>query len=327
MNIERWIKARNSSWLRLEDLLKRIEKRGLPSLNGDELQELGRLYRAVSSDLSRARAMRVGNETEAYLNNLLIKAHNQVYQGRSNRASLALEYFLYTFPALVRANIVYVAVAFAIFASSFAVSFTYAVHDNQFGQLELLPDHQLIPEDIWASIDKGELWTDPAQHFSPAIAAEIYTNNIKVSILAFVLGIVFGIGSFYVLLQNGLMNGAIIGVCHSHGMATRILSFVSSHGVLELTAIFISGGAGLMLGKALLFPGRMRRLDALRLISKPAVGLFGGCIPLLLFAGMIEGFLSPRTDLSASAKAWVGAATACFLLLYLFVPLRTSAKE
>jgi uncharacterized membrane protein SpoIIM required for sporulation len=327
MNIERWIKARNSSWLRLEDLLKRIEKRGLPSLSGEELQELGRLYKAISSDLSRARAMKVGSETEAYLNNLLIKAHNQVYQGKGTAARLVLDYFLYTFPNLVRTHIVYVAVAFAIFAASFAVSFSYAVQDNQFGQLELLPGHQLVPEDVWACIDKGELWTDPTQHFSPGMAATLYTNNIRVSILAFVLGIVFGIGTFYVLLQNGLMNGAIIGVCQSHGMAVRLLSFVASHGVLELTAIFISGGAGFMLAKALLFPGRVRRLDALRLISKPAFGLFGGCIPLLLLAGMIEGFLSPRTDLSATTKAWVGAATACFLLLYLFVPLRSGSKQ
>ncbi len=114
--------------------------------------------------------------------------------------------------------------------------------------------------------------------------------------------------------------GTIFGVCQDYGMATRLLAFVAGHGVLELSAIFISGGAGLLLGKSLLFPGQLSRSDSLRRSAKPAMQLFAGCIALLLIAGAIEGFVSPRTDISAQTKYLVSLATAILLLLYLFAP-------
>jgi uncharacterized membrane protein SpoIIM required for sporulation len=92
------------------------------------------------------------------------------------------------------------------------------------------------------------------------------------------------------------------------------------HGSLELPAIFISGGAGLLMGTAILFPGPHSRADALRLAAKPALGMFGGCVLLLLIAGTIEGFISPRTDLSGQTKVVVGLAAFLCLLVYLFVP-------
>jgi uncharacterized membrane protein SpoIIM required for sporulation len=148
----------------------------------------------------------------------------------------------------------------------------------------------------------------------------IATNNIRVAVLAFVLGFTFGLGTTFVLFNNGLMLGTVFGVCHNYGMADRLLTFIAPHGVLELTAIFISGGAGLLISRSLLFPGRYKRMDSLKLVSKEATGMFCGCIPLLLVAGMIEGFISPRTDLSVNIKVIVSAATAVCLLLYLFVP-------
>ena len=91
MNVERWIKARNASWLRLEELLARVAKGGLSSLRRTELQELGLLYRTISSDLSRARAMRLGQDMQIYLNNLVVKAHNQVYQRKIDRGGDVLD--------------------------------------------------------------------------------------------------------------------------------------------------------------------------------------------------------------------------------------------
>ncbi len=102
-------------------------------------------------------------------------------------------------------------------------------------------------------------------------------------------------------------------------MAGRLLAFIAPHGVLELSSIFICGGGGLLVGKALLFPGNRRRIDSLKLAMKDALALFAGCIPLLVLAGMLEGFVSPRTDLDANAKLAVGLATLLLLVLYLFI--------
>jgi uncharacterized membrane protein SpoIIM required for sporulation len=103
-------------------------------------------------------------------------------------------------------------------------------------------------------------------------------------------------------------------------MLTKVLSFIVGHGSLELPAIYISGGAGLLLGSKMFFPGPYSRADAFRLAGRPALGLFGGCVPILLIAGCIEAFISPRTDLPGTAKLMVGAAAFTCLLLYLFVP-------
>ncbi len=320
MNVERWIKARNASWLRLEYLLACAGKSGLSSLPRKELQELGLLYRTVSSDLSRARSMKLGQDMQIYLNNLVVKAHNQVYQRKIDQGSDLLEFFLSGFPALVRRYFLYVLTAFLICVVPFIVSFNYARSDVHFGQMEIISGHPLVPEDLWPLIEKKQMWTDQAEHYSGAMSSLIYTNNIRVSLLAFVLGITFGIGTVFVLFQNGLMIGALLGVCDAHHMGDKLLAFAAGHGVLELSSIFISGGAGLLLARALLFPGQLKRMDALKVISRDAMGLFAGTVPMLLLAGLIEGFISPRTDLTVTTKLCITAATTCGLLLYILVP-------
>lgn len=320
MNVERWLKVRRPVWQKLEQLLKVIDSKGLAGLERDQLQDFGRIYRSVSADLSRARVMNLGSDVQVYLNNLLVRAHNQVYQTRHNRWADLLAFLLYDFPALVRKHILYVCLAIFIFAVPAAISYVMTLDDPHFAQLETTRGQPIVSDELWNMIEHRQMWTDSAQHYSSTVSSMIATNNIRVAILAFVLGITFGIGTSFVLCNNGLMLGTIFGVCKTYGMDHRLLAFIAPHGVLELTAIFVSGGAGLLMAKALLFPGQYKRLDALRLAARDAGAMFGGCVPLLLVAGMIEGFISPRTDLTANAKIAVSLATLVGLLLYLFVP-------
>jgi uncharacterized membrane protein SpoIIM required for sporulation len=322
MNVERWLKTRRLSWQKLEDLLKIVDRRGLKGLERDQLQELGRLYRATSADLSRARAMKLSGDMQVYLNNLVVRAHNQVYQTRRNRLSDILNFFLHGFPRLVQEHILYVVAAFVLFIVPAAGCYREAVLDPHFGQMEMSPGKALVPDEMWHLIEHHKMWTDQVEDYSPAMASFIATNNIKVAILAFVLGITFGIGTVFVLISNGIDIGTVFGVCQDYGMAGRLATFVAGHGVIELTAIFISGGAGLLVGCALLFPGQYSRVDALKKAVKPAFKLFSGCVLLLLIAGSIEGFISPRTDLAPEVKYTVSLATAVCLLLYLFAPRR-----
>lgn len=320
MNVERWLKSRNTSWQKLEALLRRVDQEGLSSLERQQLQELGRLYRAASADLSRARAMTLSQDVQVYLNNLVVKAHNQVYQTQRNRWTYLLDFLWIGFPRLVQENMLFVAASIAILAIPTVLSYYLVLEDTHFAQLEFFKGHPIVPDDMWYLIEQRKLWTDPVQDYSATVSSLIATNNIKVAILAFTLGITFGVGTAFVLCQNGLMLGTIFGICKTYGMAWRLLAFVAPHGVLELSAIVISGAGGLLLGKALLFPGQFSRLDAVKLVAKKASGLFMGCIPLLVIAGLIEGFISPRTDLSSEAKFAVSLATSSFLLLYLFAP-------
>ena len=327
MNVERWLKARKPSWERLEELLKIVDNGGLAKLDHLQLQELGRLYRATSADLSRCRAMNLGQSIQTYLNNLVVKAHNQVYQTPANRWSDLINFLWYGFPQLVRRHILYVGLSFMVFLVPFGMSIFYVQQDSHFAQLEVVKGHPIVPDEMWDVIEKHKLWTDSVQHYSATAAGMIATNNIRVSILAFVLGITFGVGTVFVLFNNGLMIGTVIGLCYSYGLLGRIGAFIAPHGVLELTAIFICGGAGLLIGKAMLFPGLYSRTDSLRMIAKDAGGLFLGCVPLLLIAGTIEGFISPRTDISANVKVLVSVATLSFLIFYLFEPRSIKTKD
>lgn len=327
MNVERWLKARKPSWEKLEALLVRVEKRGVQDLDRNELQELGRLYRLTSADLSRARAMKLGQNVQVYLNNLVVKAHNQVYQRPRNRWSDLLNFLWITYPDLVKKKFLYVVASFLLFFLPAWMSYSLTVKDPHFAQLEVSQGHPLVSDEMWNMIENHQMWTDSVQGFSQSASSMIATNNIRVCILSFVLGISYGIGTVFVLFSNGLHIGTTLGLCKVYGMADRLLAFVAPHGVLELSAIFISGGSGLLLGRALLFPGRYKRLDAFRMVAKDAGGLFGGCVPLLLVAGMIEGFISPRTDITPETKYAVSLATLVLLLLYLFAPRESRAEK
>lgn len=320
MNVERWVAARRPTWQKLEDILRQVEHRGITTLSRLQLQSLGRLYRSASADLSRARAMNLGGDVTTYLNNLVVKAHNQVYQRGNNRWIDLFNYLWVTFPALFRKYFVYVFVSFVLFWIPCAGTWYAIVKDPNVAHMEMQPGQPLVPDELWSTIEHKKMWTDQAQEASPLMSSAIATNNIRVSLIAFAGGVTFGLLTVWILVMNGLFIGAVFGACQVHGMLPNILSFVSAHGVIELSETWISGGAGLIMGTAMLFPGQYGRMDALKLAARPAFGLIGGCIPLLLVAGMIEGFISPRTDLSAQHKFAVAAATAVLLILYLCVP-------
>ncbi len=289
-------------------------------LDRQQLHELGRLYRAASADLSRARASKMGGDISHYLNNLVVKAHNQVYQRSRNRWIDLWNFLWYKYPALVRENIIYIATAFLVFAVPAVLCYMFVLKDVNFAHLELTQGQPLVAEEMWNMIEHGQMWTDSAQWGSPIWSSAIAANNIHVALMAFALGMTFGLGTLWILWLNGMMLGTILGACAVYGLDYRLIAFVAPHGVLELSAIYICGGAGLILGKALLLPGQWRRVDALKIAAKPAMGLFAGCLPLLLIAGSIEGFISPRTDLPPEAKFTVSLATFVCLFLYLFVP-------
>lgn len=320
MNVERWVAKRRPVWEQLENLLKQVERGGLRTLDREKLLSLGRLYRSVSADLSRARALNLGADILIYLNNLVVKGHNQVYQSKKNRWRDFFNFFYSTFPQLVRDNISYILVATLLCVLPAFAAYDLVGKDINFGHLEVVSGHPMVSDQMWELIEHRQMWTDEVQHASPIFASLISTNNIRVCIISFALGITGALGTILILFYNGLSVGTICGVCNHYGMLPNILQFMVAHGSLELPAIFISGGAGLLLGRSMLFPGVLNRADSIKVSARPALGLFLGCIPLLLIAGSIESFISPRTDLTGDTKIVVGAAAFVVLLLYLFLP-------
>jgi uncharacterized membrane protein SpoIIM required for sporulation len=151
----------------------------------------------------------------------------------------------------------------------------------------------------------------------PTASSAIMTNNLSVAFVTFASGIVGGLGPLYMMITNGLLIGVIGGACWMAGMSDKLWAFVSLHGVLELPAIWIAAGAGLLIGKGLLFPGWLPRKQSLAIAGGEAVKLLAGVIPMLFVAGILEGFVSP-TDVPAMVRYPMAGLLFALLLTYLF---------
>jgi uncharacterized membrane protein SpoIIM required for sporulation len=328
-----WLEKRKSHWVRLEQLLDQSHKHGLKSLTRSELQELGLLYRQAAADLSALREDRTAQYYARSLNLLLARAHNTIYSGeKSSPIRNVLHFYRYTYPRIFRRQLPLVTTAFLIFAAGAIVGLLLTATRPDFMREFLGPA-------MMDSIERHEMWTHSVVAIKPAAASGIMTNNMTVSFFAFAFGITAGLGGISWVLFNFplpdtvtllFFNGMILGVigvaCWYYNMSLSLWSFVAPHGVLELPAIFIAGGAGLMVARAILFPGRLSRRDSLASTGPEAVKLLVGTIPILIIAGTIEGFISP-SGIRPLWKFTLAAAVATIFFSYLFLPGEPDAHD
>ncbi|HEY6328407.1 MAG TPA: stage II sporulation protein M [Blastocatellia bacterium] len=307
-----FLQSRQQKWRRLEDLTQKASQIHLRSLNGEEVREFGRLYRRTAADLAIAREEVKDRRLINYLNHLVGRAHGAIYRSESSGFAGIVTFLRYEFPALFRATFKYTLVSFLIVLAGTVFGWVMCSVDESFAD-RIQPG---IRQDIAAHRD----WTAEVKDASPLMSTRIQTNNITVTFFAFAGGTLAGLGTFYVLLTNGLMVGVVLGLCVKYHF-WKIPLFMCGHGVIELTAIFIAGGAGLMIGKAILMPGDLKRVDALVKNGLNAIKLIMGCVPMLLIAGFIEGFISPA-DIPAYFKLSVSAASAIALVAYFLKPDR-----
>ncbi len=221
-----------------------------------------------------------------------------------------VNFFWKTYPAAFRRNLRHCALATAIFAIAGLVGAVLTYQNPDFKVKFLGP--QMVE-----TINRHEMWTHSIVGIKPLASSAIMTNNITVGFTTFALGITAGLGTLYMMFFNGLLIGVIGVACYLSGMSLQLWSFVAPHGVLELPAIFIAGGAGFRIAQGLLFPGVLPRRDSLARAGSEAVQLLLGTVPILIIAGLIEGFVSPTT-LAIPLKFSMAAALFVLLNLYLF---------
>ncbi len=311
MNIQRWIARREPNWKRLDALLKQVEKKGLKSLQASEIRELASLYRSVSADLARARTNNVGNTLVQDLQQLTSRSYSQIYQGsRRQEWQGVVEFYSWGFPATVQETFGYIAVATAIFMVGALIAWWFAWQDPVFMSL-------VVPESLIEKVrDRGELWMGSIVGIEPLASSSIMINNIRVSFAAVAGGITLGAYTVFILAYNGLNIGAIGTLVGQNNLAYPFWAFVFPHGSLELPAIFFAGGAGLLIARAILFPGKYRRIDALKFYGNKAAQLVFGIVPMLIIAGTIEGFFSPSPAIPDPLKYLVGIGLFTLLIIY-----------
>ena len=309
----RWIEKRRPYWNRLEQLVTLSGRNSVASLSPTDLQELALLYRQIAADLASVREDRTSTNLAHYLNQLLGRAHNLIYMGRKREQRGILSFYGKTYPAIFRKTFPETAAAFLLFLFAAVAGGLLSLSDPSFAR------HLLGPGMI-ESIDQHRMWTDSIVTIKPLASSFIMKNNISVSIVTFALGLTAGIGTAWMLLLNGVLLGVVGMCCWQAGMSLSLWSFVAPHGVLELPAIFIAGGAGFRIARGLLFPGALPRGISLARAGKEGAMLFLGTIPLLFVAGIIEGFVSP-----SAAPIPLKFVLAAFLFSLLVVYLRHTA--
>jgi uncharacterized membrane protein SpoIIM required for sporulation len=294
----------------LETLVKACARRGVSALSHAELRTLALLYRQTAADLSVARDDPGSAPLARYLNTLLGRAHNLIYSGDAPAARGILHFYARVFPDVFRRTLPYTCAALGLFITGLVGGIAISLADPGFERL-------LLGGSMMDTIETGRMWTHSIVSIKPMASSAIMTNNLSVAFAAFAGGILAGLGTIYLMIFNGVLIGVVAVACHRAGMSLSLWSFIAPHGVLELPAIFIAGGAGLLLATGLLAPGMLPRRDALTESAALAVRLLLGVIPMLIVAGLIEGFVSP-SDATAATKFTIGTAGFVLLAGYVF---------
>jgi uncharacterized membrane protein SpoIIM required for sporulation len=285
MNLKRFRDERSPRWDELRALV--AEARRKPERLGPErVRRLGELYRAAAADLAFARRTYPGDAVVERLEALVGGARHLVYDSPTRRGSAA-RFFATDYWRLVASRPVPLLVAALCLFAPAALGGTWAVRDPGAASGLVPPEYRSVTEP--RSSDLGLSAEEEAQ-----FSSEIFTNNIRVSFLAFAAGIAIGIGTAALLIFNGVLLGTIAGLAVGAGNGRTFFELVTAHGILELSCIVVAGAAGMRLGWAIVEPGRGTRVDAAVAEGRRAVAIIIGTVPWFVVAGVVEGFITPE---------------------------------
>lgn len=316
MDERTFVSGSRTTWERLAVSVGAARAEGVANLGVERLRQMHEDYRQAAADLAYAQTHFPRTETAVYLNRLVGEAHGELYGAAPRRLAAMWTFFTAGFPRLVRRNWRPIALSAGILFGAVALGYLLSFADYPLARLflpQMYRDAAGDPTEQSAKQASGILAA-----LAPILSAYITVNNLQVALMAFAGGMTFGVLTVYAMFQNGMLLGVLAGVFTKAGQALPFWTLIVPHGALELPAIALAGGAGLMLGRALLFPADLPRIEALRQVSGDAVRIVLGTIPLFVVAGLVEGFVTPRAYpavLKLGLGALLFAALAAYLLL------------
>jgi uncharacterized membrane protein SpoIIM required for sporulation len=320
IDLHKFATAERPVWTELEEMLDGIERQPGRALSLENLQRFHYLYERTAADLGRINTFASEPETRRYLEHLLARAYGEIHETRSRHMRFRpWHWFFVTLPQTFRRR-----------AAAFWLALAITMAGTAFGAVATIID----PDSRAVTMPFGHDALDPGERVaneesSPydrlagrqtSFAASLMTNNIKVSLLTLALGMTWGIGTILVLFKNMVGLGAI-GVDYiMAGQTEFLLGWLMPHGVIEIPAILIAAQGGFVLAGALLGRGQRTPLGArMRAAAPDVVTLIGGVAVMLVWAGVVEGFLSQYHAPVIPYWAKIGFGTIELLLLVVFL--------
>jgi len=303
-----YLRIHQPRWNQYQQLLKRPDQ-----LSPDQLAEI---YIRVNDDLSYVRTQFPKSTTTRYLNQLATEIYHLIYRNKKQKGNRLKTFWLEELPLLYythRSKILY---AFLVFIIACTIGALSAANDDSFVRL-ILGDAYV--EQTIENINRGDPMAIYKQPGRTNMSLAITFNNIRVSFLVFVAGILFSVGSFLVLFQNGVMLGSFQYFFYQQGLLATSAGSIWIHGTLEISAIVLAGAAGILMGHSLLFPGTYTRLQSLQKGARDGAKMVVGLIPIFVMAGFLEGFITRLTDIDWVFKLLIITLSASFIVFYFFI--------
>lgn len=318
MNIDRFIRDNQPAWDRLAELTRRAGANP-KRLTTAELEELVALYERANTHLSVARSQLRDPGLVAALTGLTARAGAVVYGSSARSWRTLFRFFTDTFPAAVWHARVFVVISFVLFTVP-AVVFALWLGNSPVALDVAAPE---VVREAYVEQDFEEYYSsNPSAQF----ASQVTTNNITVGIYAFGSGILLCVPTAFILVQNGMNLGGAWGMFIAASQQPKFWGLIVPHGLLELTAVFIAGAAGLRLGWTLIDPGDRFRGEALTEEGRRAIAIVVGLVVVFVFAGTVEGFIT-GSPLPTWVRVSVGVILELAFIVYVVVRGRAAAAE
>lgn len=296
--LAQWLHARQANWRDIEKQLTKADERH------DDVAPVADFvhrFRALVRDLALARTLMPASQITRRLEDLLWRAHRVVYRRPQAPFQQLRDHFRHDVPRVMHRLATPMTVVVSLFVLTGLAGFWLVWRYPELAAL-------FASERMIDGVQQGRLWTDDLLNIMPSslLSLSIMANNIAVTLFAFALGALYGLGTLYIIGLNGLMLGGVFALTAQYDLADELFSFVVAHGVVELSVICLAGAAGAHLGEALARPGDRSRGAAFRAGVADAATLLPLCALFLVGAGLIEGYVSPDPTYPLAARVAIG---------------------
>ncbi len=300
-----FLKRNASYWKRVESLLETKS-----NFSPDDLTDL---YIRLTDDLAYSKTFYPQSKTTAYLNTITTRIHQKIYKNKKEKINRLKFFWLNELPHLFYKHRFKLLSSFIVFFIALLIGTASAANDDGFVRTILGDSYvNMTLENIKNN--------DPMAVYKKMNEVDMFLgitlNNIRVSFIAFISGLLLSFGTGLILLQNGIMLGSFQYFFFEQGVLAESLLAVWVHGTLEISAIIIAGGAGLVMGNSILFPGTFNRSESFSLGAREGMKIVIGLVPLFIMAGFLEGFVTRHTGMPFVVNLFIIFGSLGFVIIY-----------